>query len=99
MDFASSHVSHHDFMDALGSDSTFAAVNTSLTPCTITSRAASTLSLPLRALSAALCHARHISSAAFLSLACVERKTRRVALETGLRSRNAQNQIALPGSR
>jgi hypothetical protein len=47
---ASVHVSHHDLMDALGSDSMLAAVNTSRTPCAITSRAASTLSLPLRAL-------------------------------------------------
>src|SRR5437899_11635705 len=97
MDFASSHVSHHDFMDALGNDSTLAAVKTSLTPCAITSRAASTLSLPLRALSAALCHARHISSACFLSLVFVERKTRLLARVSGLKIENAQNQKGLAG--
>jgi len=67
------HVSHRDLTDALGSDSTFAAVNTSLTPCAMTSRAASTLSLPFRALSAALCHARQISRACFLSRVFVYR--------------------------
>ena len=61
--FASSHVSHHAAIDALGSDSMLVAVNTSLTPRAITSRAASTLSLPLRASSEALCQARQISSA------------------------------------
>ncbi len=55
MDFACSHVSHHALIDALGSDSTLAAVKTSLTPRAMTSRAASAVSLPLRASSAALC--------------------------------------------
>ena len=63
-------------MEALGNDSTLAAVNTSLTPRAITSRAASTLSLPERACNAALCHARQTSSACFRSLVFVERKTR-----------------------
>src|SRR5215475_7087274 len=80
---ASVHVSHHDLMDALGSDSIFAAVKTSLTPCAMTSRAASTLSLPLRALSAALCHARQISSACFRSLVFVDRKTRLLVWVSG----------------
>src|SRR6059058_4967386 len=97
MDFASSHVSHHNLMDALGSDSTLAAVNTSLTPCAITSRAASTLSLPLRAFSVALCHARQISSACFLSRVFVERKTRLLVRVSGLKIENAQNQKGLPG--
>src|SRR5437773_4697822 len=97
MEFASSHVSHHDLMEALGSDSTLAAVNTSLTPCAMTSRAASTLSLPLRALSAALCHARQISSACFLSPVFVERKTRLLRVSSGLKIENAQNQKGLPG--
>src|SRR5215471_10795858 len=60
-----------------------AAVNTSLTPCAITSRAASTLSLPLRALRAALCHARQISSACFLSRVFVERNTRLLVRVSG----------------
>src|SRR5882724_4093174 len=55
-------------MDALGNDSALAANRTSLTPCAMMARALSSLSLPLRALSAALCHARQISSACFLSL-------------------------------
>src|SRR6266487_5731809 len=97
MDFASSHVSHHVLMDALGNDSTLAAVNTSLTPCAITSRAASTVSLPLRALSAALCHARQISSACFLSRVFVERKTRLLVRVSGFQIENAQNQYGLPG--
>jgi len=84
-------------MDALGSDSTFAAVNTSLTPCAIISRAASTLSLPLRALSAALCYARQICSACFLSRVFVERKTRLLVRVSGLKIENAQNQYGLPG--
>src|SRR5512132_1942003 len=95
--FASNHVSHHDLIEAFGSDSTLAAVNTSLTPCAITSRAASTLSLPLRALSAALCHARHISSACFLSLVFVERKTRLLRFVWGFKIENAQNQYGLLG--
>src|SRR5438094_3712631 len=99
MDFASSHVSHHNLMDALVSDSTFAAVNTSLTPCAITSRAASTLSLPLRALSAALCHVRQISSACFLSRVFVERKTRLLLRVWESKIENAQNQYGLPGWR
>src|SRR5580704_2121719 len=97
MDFACSHVSHQDLMEALGNDSTLAAVNTSLTPCAITSRAASTLSLPLRALSAALCHARHISRACFLSRVFVERKTRLLVKVSGFQIENAQNQKGLPG--
>jgi hypothetical protein len=97
MDFASSYVSHHDLIEALGNDSTFAAVNTSLTPCAMTSRAAATLSLPLRALSVALCHARHISNACFLSLVFVERKTRLLVRVSGLKIENAQNQKGLPG--
>src|SRR5947208_7203864 len=95
--FASNHVSHHDLMEALGSDSMLAAVNTSLTPCAITSRAASTLSLPLRALSAALCHARQISSACFLSRVFVERNTRLLVRVSGFQIENAQNQKGLPG--
>src|SRR5262247_16079 len=95
--FASNHVSHQDLIDALGSDSTFAAVNTSLTPCAMTSRAASTLSLPLRALRAALCHARQISRACFLSRVFVERKTRLLVRVSGFQIENAQNQYGLPG--
>src|ERR1700745_2166020 len=97
MDFASSHVSHHDLIEALGSDSMLAAVKTSLTPCAMTSRAAAPLSLPLRALSAALCHARQISSACFLSRVFVERKTRLLVRVSGLKVENAQNQYGLPG--
>src|SRR6516165_2140933 len=89
---ASVHVSHHDLTEALGSDSMLAAVKTSLTPCAMTSRAASTLSFPLRALSAALCHARQISSACFLSLVLVERKTRLLLWVSGFQIENAQNQ-------
>src|SRR4029453_5017500 len=77
------HFSHHYLMDALGSDSMLAAVNTSLTPCAITSRAGSTRSLPLRAFSAALCHARQISSACFLSRVFVERNTRLLVRVSG----------------
>src|SRR4029450_9713224 len=99
MALAAVHVSHHDLMDALGSDSTLAAVNTSLTPCAITSRAASTLSLPLRALSAALCHARQISSACFLSRVFVERNTRLLVRVSGFQIEKAQNQYGLPGGR
>src|SRR6266487_5333475 len=95
--FASNHVSHQDLIEALGSDSTFAAVKTSLTPCAITSRAASTLSLPLRARSSALCHARQISSACFLLLVFVERKTRLLVCVSGVKIENAQNQNGLPG--
>jgi hypothetical protein len=84
-------------MDALGSDSMLAAVNTSLTPCAITSRAASTLSLPLRALSAALCQVRQISSACFLSFVFVKRKTRLLVRVSGFQIENAQNQYGLPG--
>src|SRR5262249_17844967 len=94
---ASVHVSHHDLTDALGSDSTFAAVKTSLTPCAMTSRAALTLSLPLRALSAALCHARQISSACFLLRVLVERNTRLLVRVPGFQIENAQNQYGLPG--
>ena len=94
---ASVHVSHHDLMDAFGNDSTFAAVNTSLTPYAITSRAASTVSLPLRALSAALCHARQISSACFRSLVFVDRKTRLLVWVSGFQIENAQHQYGLPG--
>src|SRR5437773_3885246 len=97
MEFASSHVSHHDLMEALGSDSTFAAVNTSLTPCAMTSRAASALSLPFRALSAALCHARQISRACFLSRVFVYRNTRLLVRVSGCQIENAQNQDGLPG--
>src|SRR4029453_6890612 len=97
MDFACSQVSHHDLMEALGNDSTLAAVKTSLTPSAITSRAASILRFPLRAVSAALCHARQISSAFFLSRVFVERKTRLFARVSGLKIENAQNQNGLPG--
>src|SRR5215467_565189 len=97
MALAAVHVSHHDLVDALGSDSTLAAVNTSLTPCAMTSRAASTLSLPLRALSAALCHARQISRACFLSRVFVDRKTRLLVKVSGFHIENAQNQYGLPG--
>src|SRR4029450_4858729 len=96
---ASVQVSHHDLIEALGSDSTFTAVNTSLTPCAMTSRAASTLNLPLRALSAALCHARQISSACFLSRVLVERNTRLLVRVSGFQIENAQNQCGLPGGR
>src|SRR5215475_14848477 len=95
--FASNHVSHQDLIEAFGSDSTLAAVNTSLTPCAITSRAESTLSVPLRALSAALCHTRHISSACLLSLVFVERKTRLLVRVSGFQIEKAQNQYGLPG--
>src|SRR6266516_2548976 len=97
MAFASSHVSHHDLMECFSSDSTLATVKTSATPCAITSRAASTLSSPLRAFSAALCHARQISSACFLSRVFVERKTRLLVRVSGLKIENAQNQNGLPG--
>jgi hypothetical protein len=80
IDFVSSHFSHHDLIVALSNDSMLATAKTSLTPCAITSRAASTLSLPLRALRAALCHARQISSACFLSFVFVDRKTRLLGL-------------------
>src|SRR5262249_25252576 len=99
MDFASSHVSHQDLMDALGNDSMLAAVNTSLTPCAMTSRSASTVSFPFRALSAALCHARQISRACFLSLVFVERNTRLLVRVSGFQIENAQNQYGLPGWR
>src|SRR4029077_3650630 len=95
--FASNHVSHHDVIEAPGSDSMLVAVNTSLTPCAITSRAASTVSLPLRALIAALCHARQISSACLLSLVFVERKTRLLVRVSGFQIEKAQNQYGLPG--
>src|SRR5262249_48836556 len=94
---ACSQVSHHDRMEALGNDSMFETVKLSLTPCAMTSRAASTLSLPLRALSAALCHARQISNACFLSRVFVERKTRLLVSVSGLKIENAQNQYGLPG--
>src|SRR5262245_44771180 len=97
MDFVSSHFSHHDLMVALSNDSMLAAVKTSLTPRAITSRAASTLSLPLRALSAALCHARQISSACFLSRVFVERNTRLLRLVWASKIEYAQNQYGLPG--
>src|SRR5262249_34417903 len=92
IDLACSQVSHHDLIDALGNDSALAAVKTSLTPRAITSRAASTLSLPLRALSAAFCHARQISSACLLSRVFVDRKTRLLLRVSGLKTENAQNQ-------
>src|SRR5215469_1870947 len=92
IDFVSSHFSHHSLMVALSNDSRLAAAKTSLTPCAITSRAASTLNLPLRAFNAALCHARQISSACFLSLVFVERKTRLLLRVSGLKTENAQNQ-------
>jgi len=53
--------------------------------------------LPLRALSVALCHARHISSACFLSLVFVERKTRLLVRVSGFQIEKAQNQYGLPG--
>ena len=51
-----------------------------------------TLSLALRAFSAALCHARQISFACFLSRIFVERKTRLLVRVSGLKIENAQNQ-------
>ena len=97
IDFVSSHFSHHDWMVALSNDSTLAAVKTSLTPCAITSRAASALSLPLCALFAAFSHVRQIACACFLSLDFVERKTRFHLCVCKSKIENAQNQNGLPG--
>src|SRR5436190_8862935 len=90
--FARSHDSHHDLTDALGNDSVLTAKRTSLTPCAMMARAESSFSRPLRALSAALCHARQISSACFLSRVFVERKTRLLVRVSGFQVENAQNQ-------
>jgi hypothetical protein len=60
-------------------------------------RALSSLSLPLRALSAALCQERQISNACFLSFVFVERKTRLLVKVSGFQIANAQNQYGLPG--
>jgi hypothetical protein len=53
--------------------------------------------LPLRAFRAALCHARQIFFACFLSRIFVERKTRLPVRISGLNIENAQNQKGLPG--
>ena len=97
MAFACSHVSHHDLIEALGNDSALAAIRTSLTPCAMIARALSSFSLPLRAFSAALCHARQISSACFLSRVFVDRKTRLLVKVSGFQMEKAQNQYGLPG--
>jgi len=85
IDFVSAHVLHHCRTVALESVSALNAKKTSATPCAMISRAASALSLPLRALSAALCHARQISSACFLWGVLVERKTRLFSPDSGSR--------------
>jgi hypothetical protein len=63
-------------MDVFGNASAFDAKRISLTPCAMMARAPSSESVPLRALSAALCHALQISRACLLSRVLVDRNTR-----------------------
>jgi hypothetical protein len=85
--------------DALGNDSVLTAKRTSLTPCAMMARAESSFSRPLRALSAALCQARQISNACFLSFVFVDLNTRLLLSVCGSKIENAQNQYGLPGWR